>query len=97
MTKLGIIREGKVPPDKRVPLTPKHCVTIKEQYPDLEIVVQSSKVRKILVRKFRCQEPRRHRLSVDGRVSSTRATTSRCDLDAVRLDLALKRANTDTE
>ena len=45
--KLGIIREGKIPPDKRVPLTPSQCVTIKEQYPDLEVVVQSSEVRKI--------------------------------------------------
>ena len=48
MTKLGIIREGKTPPDKRVPLTPKQCAIVKNQYPNVEIVVQSSKVRKIL-------------------------------------------------
>ncbi|MFK8039543.1 MAG: NAD(P)-dependent oxidoreductase [Crocinitomicaceae bacterium] len=45
--KLGIIREGKVPPDKRVPLTPSQCATIKEQYPNIDVVVQSSQVRKI--------------------------------------------------
>ncbi|MFK8044434.1 MAG: NAD(P)-dependent oxidoreductase [Crocinitomicaceae bacterium] len=45
--KLGIIREGKVPPDKRVPLTPKQCAIIKEQYPNVEVVVQKSEVRKI--------------------------------------------------
>lgn len=45
--KIGIIREGKVPPDKRVPLTPSQCATIKEQYPHVDVVVQSSQVRKI--------------------------------------------------
>lgn len=43
--KLGIIREGKVPPDKRVPLTPKQCRKVKEQYDDLELVVQESPIR----------------------------------------------------
>ncbi len=38
--KFGIIREGKVPPDKRVALTPKQCVEAMESYPDLDIVVQ---------------------------------------------------------
>ena len=42
--KIGIIREGKVPPDYRVPLTPDHCKTIKEKYP-VEIVAQRSKNR----------------------------------------------------
>ncbi len=44
--KLGIIREGKVPPDKRVPLSPKQCRFIKDSYPDLELYVQSSEIRK---------------------------------------------------
>ena len=39
--KIGIIREGKVPPDTRVPLTPEQCVKIKEQH-EVEIVVQPS-------------------------------------------------------
>ena len=42
--KIGIIREGKVPPDYRVPLTPDHCKTIKEKYP-VEIVAQRSENR----------------------------------------------------
>ena len=43
--KIGLIREGKVPPDKRVPLTPKQCEALKVLYPDLEIVVQPSPIR----------------------------------------------------
>lgn len=45
MTKLGIIREGKTPPDKRVPLTPKQCKELLETYSDLEIFVQPSPIR----------------------------------------------------
>lgn len=45
--KLGIIREGKVPPDKRVPLTPKHCTQILSKYPNVKIFVQPSPVRAI--------------------------------------------------
>jgi len=45
--KLGIIREGKMPPDKRVPLTPEQCVQIQETYPNVEVYVQKSGVRKI--------------------------------------------------
>ncbi len=47
MNKIGIVREGKTPPDKRVPLTPAHCVTLLKQYPDLEIAVQPSPIRAI--------------------------------------------------
>ena len=39
---LGIIRETKVPPDKRVPLSPKQCRILLDQFPKLEIVVQPS-------------------------------------------------------
>lgn len=39
---IGIIREGKVPPDKRVPLTPQQCVELKKLYPSVEIIVQPS-------------------------------------------------------
>lgn len=38
---IGIIREGKTPPDSRVPLTPKQCARILKQY-DLNILVQPS-------------------------------------------------------
>lgn len=44
-TKIGLIREGKVPPDHRVPLTPNQCKTIQTLYPNVEIIVQPSPVR----------------------------------------------------
>ncbi len=43
--KIGIIKEGKTPPDKRVGLTPAHCAHLKETYPELEIRVQRSPIR----------------------------------------------------
>ena len=43
--KIGIIREGKVPPDFRVALTPKQCRLIKETYTDVQISVQRSPIR----------------------------------------------------
>ena len=42
---IGIIREGKAPPDKRVPLTPKQCRKLMNIHDDLEIVVQPSPIR----------------------------------------------------
>lgn len=42
MTKIGIIREGKEPPDSRVPLTPAQCHALLDRYSNLELVVQSS-------------------------------------------------------
>ena len=44
--KIGLIKEGKTPPDKRVPLSPKQCKWIKDNYPHLELVVQKSSIRK---------------------------------------------------
>lgn len=44
-TKLGVIREGKVPPDKRVPLTPSQCVELTKKFPEVEVYVQKSAVR----------------------------------------------------
>lgn len=43
--KIGIIREGKTPPDKRVPLTPHQCEILREQFPQLQIAVQPSPIR----------------------------------------------------
>jgi saccharopine dehydrogenase (NAD+, L-lysine forming) len=43
--KLGIIREGKVPPDKRVPLTPKQCKQVEALYPHVKVIVQPSPIR----------------------------------------------------
>jgi len=42
---IGIIREGKVPPDARVPLTPDQCHHICQQYPMVRILVQPSPIR----------------------------------------------------
>lgn len=39
--KIGIIREGKNPPDSRVPLTPKQCAYISEIYP-IDFVIEPS-------------------------------------------------------
>lgn len=44
-TKIGIIREGKVPPDARVPLSPEQCLRVMEEYPNVELVVQTSPIR----------------------------------------------------
>jgi saccharopine dehydrogenase (NAD+, L-lysine-forming) len=43
--KLGVIREGKVPPDFRVPLTPKQCKSIELLYPNVKVQVQKSPIR----------------------------------------------------
>lgn len=43
--RLGIIREGKVPPDKRVPLTPKQCKLVESKFPQVKVLVQKSPVR----------------------------------------------------
>lgn len=43
--RLGIIKEGKVPHDHRVPLTPKQCKTVEAQYPEVKIIVQPSDIR----------------------------------------------------
>ncbi len=43
--KIGIIREGKKPIDRRVPLTPLHAATVKETYPKVNVVCQESNIR----------------------------------------------------
>lgn len=45
LTTIGIIREGKVPPDKRVPFTPIQIVEIQQRYPYVKIICQESDVR----------------------------------------------------
>jgi saccharopine dehydrogenase (NAD+, L-lysine-forming) len=42
---IGLIKEGKLPPDKRVPLTPAQCVAVMNQFPHVRIIAQSSEVR----------------------------------------------------
>lgn len=43
--KFGIIREGKNPPDKRVPFAPKQCAELVSSNSELEVVVQKSPIR----------------------------------------------------
>ncbi|WBX73090.1 NAD(P)-dependent oxidoreductase [Tenacibaculum pacificus] len=43
--KFGIIKERKNPPDRRVVFSPKKLQEFKEQFPDAEIVVESSDIR----------------------------------------------------
>jgi len=42
--KIGIVREGKVPHDFRVPLSPKQCAEVKKWF-DVDLVVQPSPIR----------------------------------------------------
>lgn len=44
--KIALLREGKIPADKRVALSPKQCLEVLNQYPGLVLVVQSSPIRK---------------------------------------------------
>jgi len=43
--KIGIIKERKNPPDRRVVLSPKKCKELLKLYPDLTIKVEGSKNR----------------------------------------------------
>lgn len=44
--KIALLREGKIPADKRVALSPKQCLEVLKQYPGLVLVVQPSPIRK---------------------------------------------------
>ncbi|MDO7845381.1 NAD(P)-dependent oxidoreductase [Hymenobacter sp. M29] len=50
---IGLIRESKTPPDKRVPLTPKKCTEALSSFPNLRLVVQSSAVRSYSDQEYR--------------------------------------------
>ena len=41
-TLIGLLREGRTPPDRRVALTPKKCVELQDAYPGLRVRVQPS-------------------------------------------------------
>lgn len=51
--KIGLIREGKIPTDNRVALTPSQCKWLKKHYPGLEIIVQTSPDRCFTDREYR--------------------------------------------
>ena len=44
-TLIGLLREGRTPPDRRVALTPKKCVELQDTYPGLRVRVQPSLTR----------------------------------------------------
>jgi alanine dehydrogenase len=43
--KVGILRENKTPPDKRVALTPEQCIEVQQKFPGVKIMVQPSTIR----------------------------------------------------
>jgi saccharopine dehydrogenase (NAD+, L-lysine forming) len=45
MTIIALIREGKIPADNRVALTPAQCKWMQKQYKNVRIIVQQSKHR----------------------------------------------------
>ena len=42
MLTIGLIKEGKVPHDNRVPLTPAQCKWLQKNFSDIKIIVESS-------------------------------------------------------
>ncbi|HYG04388.1 MAG TPA: NAD(P)-dependent oxidoreductase [Chryseosolibacter sp.] len=42
---IGIIREGKMPPDKRVPFTPLQAEEIQQRFPEVKVICQESEIR----------------------------------------------------
>lgn len=53
--KIGIIKETKVPEDNRVALTPDEIVTLQQQFPACEIVVQRSDIRAYTDEEYACK------------------------------------------
>jgi len=51
--KLGIILEGKTPPDKRAPFTPLQVEEIKQRFPNVSVLVESSSVRAFMDDEYR--------------------------------------------
>lgn len=50
--KIGIIQEGKTPPDERVALSPEQCKEIAGKFPNIELVVQNSNVRRFKAEEY---------------------------------------------
>ena len=53
MLTVGLIKEGKIPPDNRVALTPKQCKWLMAHYSHVKIKVQSSSTRCITDEEYR--------------------------------------------
>ena len=45
LMKIGIIKEFKTPPDKRVVFSPTKCIRAKEEFPQIEFLIQKSDIR----------------------------------------------------
>lgn len=45
LNRVGILRETKNPPDRRVPLTPAQCLTFQERFPKKKLYIQPSFIR----------------------------------------------------
>ena len=43
--KIGILKEGKIPVDRRVPLTPSQAKQLEDEFPDIKVIIQKSPVR----------------------------------------------------
>ncbi len=43
--KIGLIREGKTPPDKRVPFTPSQVKEIQQRYEHVKMICEESPIR----------------------------------------------------
>ncbi|MGI4760023.1 MAG: NAD(P)-dependent oxidoreductase [Janthinobacterium lividum] len=52
-TLIGLLREGRTPPDRRVALTPKKCVELQDTYPGLRVRVQPSPHRAFADQEYR--------------------------------------------
>jgi alanine dehydrogenase len=52
MIRIGLIREGKIPADNRVALIPSQCKWLQKNFPDINIVVQSSPHRCFLDKEY---------------------------------------------
>ncbi len=53
--KIGILKETKTPQDNRVPLTPSQCAILKEENPEMQVVVQSCTYRCYTDNEYRYQ------------------------------------------
>ena len=45
MLRIGLIREGKIPADSRVALTPAQCKWLHKNFPDVKVIAQHSAIR----------------------------------------------------
>ena len=52
-TLIGLLREGRTPPDRRVALTPKKCVELQATYPGVRVRVQPSPARAYTDQEYR--------------------------------------------